>query len=72
MPQDLQAPKGRLILPQVQTIRELLDKKCSVMSCTVDCLPATLTAPQNAASPDYYRFPGVSHGVGLKSRQRAF
>lgn len=26
MPQDAQAPKGRLILPQVQTIRELLDK----------------------------------------------
>lgn len=25
MPQDIQAPKGRLILPQVQTIRELLD-----------------------------------------------
>lgn len=23
MPQDIQAPKGRLILPQVQTIREL-------------------------------------------------
>ena len=38
MPQDLQAPKGRLILPQVQTIRELLDKKCSVMSCTVRCV----------------------------------
>lgn len=34
MPQDLQAPKGRLILPQVQTMRELLDKRCSVMSCT--------------------------------------
>ena len=28
MPQDIQAPKGRLILPQVQVIRELLDKKC--------------------------------------------
>lgn len=27
MPQDIQAPKGRLILPQVQTIRELLDRK---------------------------------------------
>ncbi len=26
MPQDKEAPKGRLILPQVQTIRELLDK----------------------------------------------
>lgn len=36
MPQDIQAPKGRLILPQVQTIRELLDKKCLVMSVTGD------------------------------------
>ena len=36
MPQDIQAPKGRLILPQVQTIRELLDRKCLVMSCTTD------------------------------------
>lgn len=36
MPQDIQAPKGRLILPQVQTIRELLDKKCIVISVTVD------------------------------------
>ncbi|MDR0891642.1 MAG: [FeFe] hydrogenase H-cluster maturation GTPase HydF [Mediterranea sp.] len=44
MPQDIQAPKGRLILPQVQTLRELLDKKCLVMSCTTDCLPATLQA----------------------------
>lgn len=34
MPQDIQAPKGRLILPQVQTIRELLDRKCFV-HCTV-------------------------------------
>lgn len=42
MPQDIQAPKGRLILPQVQTIRELLDKKCSVMSCTADCMAQTL------------------------------
>lgn len=38
MPQDIQAPKGRLILPQVQTIRELLDKKCLVMSVTTDKL----------------------------------
>ncbi len=36
MPQDIQAPKGRLILPQVQTLRELLDKKCIVMSATTD------------------------------------
>lgn len=36
MPQDIQAPKGRLILPQVQTLRELLDKKCLTMSVTTD------------------------------------
>ena len=44
MPQDIQAPKGRLILPQVQTLRELLDKKCLVMSCTTDKLAQTLQA----------------------------
>ena len=32
IPIDKAAPKGRLILPQVQTLRELLDKKCMVMS----------------------------------------
>lgn len=47
MPQDIQAPKGRLILPQVQTIRELLDKKCLVMSCTTDKLKDTLRALAN-------------------------
>ena len=47
MPQDIQAPKGRLILPQVQTLRELLDKKCLVMSCTTDKLEAMLKAMTN-------------------------
>lgn len=42
MPQDIQAPKGRLILPQVQTLRELLDKKCIVSSCTTDKLDQAL------------------------------
>ena len=44
MPQDIQAPRGRLILPQVQTLRDLLDKKCLVMSCTTDQLGPTLAA----------------------------
>ena len=48
MPQDIQAPKGRLILPQVQTMRELLDKKCLVMSCTPDRLTHTLEALSRA------------------------
>ena len=42
MPQDIQAPKGRLILPQVQTLRDLLDKKCIVLSVTTDKLDEAL------------------------------
>ena len=42
MPQDIQAPKGRLILPQVQTLRELLDKHALVLSCTTDKLDEAL------------------------------
>lgn len=42
MPQDIQAPKGRLILPQVQTLRELLDKGCQALCCTTDRLEDTL------------------------------
>ena len=36
MPQDPQAPKGRLILPQVQTLRDLMDKGCIAMCCTTE------------------------------------
>jgi [FeFe] hydrogenase H-cluster maturation GTPase HydF len=42
MPQDIQAPKGRLILPQVQTIRELLDGKCTVVCVTADGMEQAL------------------------------
>lgn len=42
MPQNIQAPKGRLILPQVQTIRELLDRRCTVISTTLDGLDRSL------------------------------
>lgn len=62
MPQDIQAPKGRLILPQVQTTRELLDKKCSVVSCTADCLDSTLRAlahPPALIITDSQAFPTV-------------
>ena len=44
MPQDIQAPQGRLILPQVQVTRELLDKKCIIASCTADKIAQTLSA----------------------------
>ena len=44
MPQDAQAPKGRLIKPQVQTLRELLDRGCMTMSCTAEQMPEALAA----------------------------
>lgn len=42
MPQDIQAPKGRLILPQVQTLRELLDNRCITVAVTADEFEAAL------------------------------
>lgn len=48
MPQDAQAPKGRLILPQVQTTRELLDKGCVIISCTPDQMATSLTSLRSA------------------------
>lgn len=48
MPQDKSAPKGRLIQPQVQTIRELLDRGCTPICCTPDGMPAALAALSRA------------------------
>ena len=50
MPQDASAPKGRLIQPQVQTLRNLLDKHCIPLCCAPEELPQLLqslvAAPQ--------------------------
>ncbi|MDE5916619.1 MAG: [FeFe] hydrogenase H-cluster maturation GTPase HydF, partial [Oscillospiraceae bacterium] len=35
-PQNVQAPKGRLILPEVQVTRELLDNNCVVITASLD------------------------------------
>ena len=48
MPRDIQAPKGRLILPQVQTMRELLDKKCTIAASTADGFERSLKALDRA------------------------
>lgn len=44
MPQDASAPKGRLIQPQVQTLRELLDRHCIALCCPPEEMAATLAA----------------------------
>ena len=43
-PQDIQAPKGRLILPEVQVIRDVLDNKGLAMSVTFDQLEKMLAS----------------------------
>ena len=48
MPQDIQAPQGRLILPQVQTIRELLDRQCIIAATTTTNLSKTLATLSKA------------------------
>ncbi len=48
MPQDIQAPKGRLILPQVQVLRDLLDHG-AIATCVT---PESLSAALEGASPD--------------------
>lgn len=44
IPIDKEAPKGRIILPQVQTIRDLLDSGCMPLCTTDRDLPAALAA----------------------------
>lgn len=44
MPQDPQAPKGRLILPQSLTLRELLGRECTAICCTPGNLRPTLAS----------------------------
>lgn len=48
MPQDSEAPKGRIILPQVQVLRELLDRGCNALCCT----PASLSGALERVRPD--------------------
>lgn len=64
MPQDKSAPKGRLIQPQVQTIRELLDRGCVPICCTPDrmaealaslCTPPELIITDSQAFEEVYR-----------------
>ena len=50
MPQDKQAPKGRLILPQAQTIRELLERKCITTCCVPESMSEAIG--KLSAAPD--------------------
>lgn len=62
MPQDASAPKGRLIQPQVQTLRNLLDKHAIPLCCAPEELPQllqTLVAPPKLIITDSQVFAQV-------------
>ncbi|MDO5116335.1 MAG: [FeFe] hydrogenase H-cluster maturation GTPase HydF [Synergistaceae bacterium] len=62
-PQDLQAPKGRLILPQVQVIRDILDHCGLPLVCTADnfrLMLGALKEPPALVITDSQVFAGVN------------
>ena len=63
MPQDSEAPKGRLILPQVQVLRELLDLGCIPVCCQPEGLQRaldSLSAPPALTITDSQAFAKVN------------
>ena len=75
MPQDASAPKGRIIQPQVQTLRNLLDKHCIPLCCAPEELPrllASLVAPPQLIITDSQVFPVVEKLVPDGTRLTSF
>ncbi len=75
MPQDSQAPKGRLILPQVQTIRDLLDRKVCIHCCTQNTFLQTIDSlknPPDLIITDSQIFPFVNDNKPAGSKLTSF
>lgn len=75
MPQDASAPKGRLILPQVKTIRELLDIKAVGLFCVPEKLSELLndlSKPPDLIITDSQAFGVVSTVIPNNVRLTSF
>ena len=73
MPQDSEAPKGRIILPQVQVIRELLDRECVPVCCTPEMLNTALSKTSyNLVITDSQVFKKVNESVPLVTPLTSF
>ncbi len=75
IPIDESAPKGRLILPQQQTLRELLDCRCSALCCQPEELTgvlARLRTPPRLVVTDSQAFGRVSQLVPETVRLTSF
>lgn len=74
-PQDQQAPKGRLILPQVQTIRDLLDQQTVITITTPEKMPEALHQmkhPPELVITDSQVFPFVHEHCPKESKLTSF
>lgn len=63
MPQDSEAPRGRLILPQVRVIRELLDRGCIPVCCTPNKLQEAMKTTPHLVITDSQVFGQVSAAI---------
>ena len=75
MPQDTSAPKGRLIQPQVQTLRNLLDKHAIPLCCAPEELPQllqSLVAPPQLIITDSQVFASVEKLTPPETRLTSF
>ena len=75
MPQDVQAPQGRLIQPQVQTLRNLLDKHCLALCCALEEFPHMLDSLKSAPAliiTDSQIFPQVERLAPKESKLTSF
>ena len=75
MPQDNEAPKGRIILPQVQVLRELLDRGCVPVCCTPDSLKSAMESlgkAPNLVITDSQVFGLVNKALAPETRLTSF
>lgn len=72
MPQDIQAPRGRLILPQVQVLRDLLDRGAIAVCTTPGSLDEALCPPPALIITDSQVFPQVYAKKPVDSRLTSF
>lgn len=74
-PIDTAAPKGRLILPQVETLRDLLDRKCFALVTTEKALPGAwerIGRKADIVITDSQAFGRVAEVVGEKQSLTSF
>ena len=75
MPQDASAPKGRIIQPQVLTLRNLLDKHCIPLCCAPEELPRllqSLVAPPQLIITDSQVFAAVERLTPPETKLTSF